>query len=50
MQFLAQELVMTKRTTYPKFGCSGVIVFELWQILVFHNPIFHVKNIQNQTM
>jgi hypothetical protein len=32
VQFLAQKLVMTRHTTYPKFGCRGVIVFELWQI------------------
>jgi hypothetical protein len=31
-QLLAQELVMTIHTTYPKLGCRGVIVFELWQI------------------
>jgi hypothetical protein len=45
MQFLAQELVMERHTTYPKFIYRGVVVFELWQIYVFHNPIFHVKNI-----
>jgi hypothetical protein len=32
MQFLEPELAMTELTTYPKFGCRGVIVFELWQI------------------
>jgi hypothetical protein len=32
VQFLAQELVMTLYTTYPKFGCRGFIVFEVWQI------------------
>jgi hypothetical protein len=32
VQYLAQELVMTIHTTYPKFGCRGVIVFGLWQI------------------
>jgi hypothetical protein len=32
VQLLAQELVMTRHTTYPKFRCRGVKVFELWQI------------------
>jgi hypothetical protein len=32
VQLLPQELFMTRHTTYPKFGCRGVIVFELWQI------------------
>jgi hypothetical protein len=32
VQFLAKYLVMTRHTTYPKFGYRGVIVFELWQI------------------
>jgi hypothetical protein len=45
VQFLAQELAMTRHTTYPKLGCRGVIVFELWQIKIFHNLIFHVTNI-----
>jgi hypothetical protein len=29
VQSLAQELVMTGYTTYPKFGCRGFVVFEL---------------------
>jgi UDP-N-acetylglucosamine pyrophosphorylase len=32
VQFLAQKLDMTRHTTYRKFGCRGVMVFELWQI------------------
>jgi hypothetical protein len=32
VQLLAQELVMTRHTTYPKFRYREVIVFELWQI------------------
>jgi hypothetical protein len=32
VQLLAQDLVMTRDTTYPKLGCRGVIFFELWQI------------------
>jgi hypothetical protein len=34
---------MARPTTYPKFRYRKVVVFELWQIYVFHNPIFHVK-------
>jgi hypothetical protein len=32
VQFLPQELVMTRHTTYPKLKYRGVVVFELWQI------------------
>jgi hypothetical protein len=32
VQLLAQELVMTRHTTYPNFIYREVIVFELWQI------------------
>jgi ABC-type antimicrobial peptide transport system ATPase subunit len=32
VQVLAHELVMIRYTTYPKFGCRGFMVFELWQI------------------
>jgi hypothetical protein len=31
-QFSAQDLVMPFYTTYPKFGCRRIIVFESWQI------------------
>jgi hypothetical protein len=29
VQFLAQELVMARHTTYPKFRYRGLVVFEL---------------------
>jgi hypothetical protein len=32
VKFLAQELFITRVTTYPKLGCRGVVVFDLWQI------------------
>jgi hypothetical protein len=32
VQFLAQELVMARHTTYQKFRYRGVVDFELWQI------------------
>jgi hypothetical protein len=32
VQFLAQELVITSHTTYPKIGYRGLVDFELWQI------------------
>jgi hypothetical protein len=32
VQFLAQELVKARHTTYPIFMYRGVVVFELWQI------------------
>jgi hypothetical protein len=31
-QYLVQELVMTKHTTYPKIGHRGFIDFEILQI------------------
>jgi hypothetical protein len=30
--FLAQELVITSHTIYPKIGYRGLVDFELWQI------------------
>jgi hypothetical protein len=32
VQFLAQELVITSHTTYPKIRYRGLMDFELWQI------------------
>jgi hypothetical protein len=32
VQFLAQDLVITSHTTYPKIGYRGLVDFELWQI------------------
>jgi hypothetical protein len=32
VQFLAQDLVMIRYTTYPKIGYIRFIDFELWQI------------------
>jgi hypothetical protein len=32
VQFLAQQLVITSHTTYPKIGYKGLVDFELWQI------------------
>jgi hypothetical protein len=32
VQFLAQELVKARHTTYPIVIYRGVVVFELWQI------------------
>jgi hypothetical protein len=29
VQILAQELVMTLYTTYPKFGCIGFVYFDI---------------------
>jgi hypothetical protein len=29
VQFLAQELIITSHTTYPKIGCRGLVDFEL---------------------
>jgi hypothetical protein len=46
VHFFAQELVITSHTTYPKIGYRGLMDFELWQIQVFHIPIFHVKKYQ----
>jgi hypothetical protein len=46
---MAQELVIISHRTYPKIGYRGLMDFELWQIWVFHIPIFHAKNITNQT-
>jgi hypothetical protein len=50
MQFLSQGLVITSHITCPKIGYRGLMDFELWQIKVFHIPIFRAKNIKNQTM
>jgi hypothetical protein len=30
VQFLAQELVITSHTTYPKIGYRGLVDFEVW--------------------
>jgi hypothetical protein len=32
VRLLAQELFMTRYTTYPKFGYRGFTDFEIWQI------------------
>jgi hypothetical protein len=46
---VAQELVITSHTTYPKIGYRGPMNFKILQIWVFYISIFHAKNIKKQT-
>jgi hypothetical protein len=39
VQFLAQELVITSHTTYPKLGYRGPMDFEIFTFLFFMSKI-----------
>jgi hypothetical protein len=49
VKFLAQKLVITSHTTYPKIGYRGPMDFKIYQIKAFHISIFHANNIKKQT-